>query len=49
MSLITILWGIVIIGSVLLLGLAGVCVRAAYRAVNAPPPLEPANDPDEAD
>jgi hypothetical protein len=49
MSPITVLWGIVVTGSVLLLGLFGVCARAAYRAVNAPPPLESASEYDEAD
>jgi hypothetical protein len=50
MSPITVLWGIVVTGSVLLLGLFGVCTRWAYHAVkNPPPPLEAASDYDEAD
>jgi hypothetical protein len=45
---ITILWGIVVTGIILLLGLAGVCGRVAYRAVNAAPPQEPASATDAA-
>lgn len=46
---ITILWAIVVIGSVLLLGLFGGCAYAAYRTVTAPSPLESASEYDKAD
>jgi hypothetical protein len=49
MFLVTVLWAIVVTGSVLLLGLFGVCARVAYRVGNAPPPLESASEYDEAD